>query len=151
MNANAQLLPPYMKKLIKELPMHLFTSLSQIDALPASDLKTHLQARHRALYEDGMGPVFVVVEKNDVITGPDFSFVSEDNGLLGNGDIGSPQYYRPYENVSYLPQLRLYEALYLINGEDGYWIVISEAIVEAHPDLKWVLTDESQGGYCQVN
>ena len=60
----------------KELPMQLFTSLSQIDALPASDLKTHLQARHRALYEDDMGPVFVVVEQDDDIAGPDYAFVS---------------------------------------------------------------------------
>ena len=126
--------------------MQLFTSLSQIDALPASDLKTHLQARHRALYENDMGPVFVVVEQDDDIAGPDYAFVSDDNGLLGDGDIGSPQYYRPYENVSYLPELRLYEALYLVNCEDGYWLMIPEDVVEAHPDLKWVLTDESQGG-----
>ena len=78
--------------------MQLFTSLSQIDALPASDLKDHLQARHRTLYEDGMGPVFVVVENED-IAGQDYAFISEDNGLLGDGDVNSPQYYRPYQNV----------------------------------------------------
>ena len=125
--------------------MQLFTSLSQIDALPASDLKDHLQARHRTLYEDGMGPVFVVVENED-IAGQDYAFISEDNGLLGDGEVSSPQYYRPYQNVSYLSELHLYEALYLINGEDAYWILIPESIVEAHPDLKWVLTDEHQGG-----
>lgn len=125
--------------------MQLFTSLSQIDALPASDLKTHLQARHRALYEDGMGPVFVVVEDEN-ITSQDYAFISEDNGLLGDGDVNSLQYYRPYQNVSYLPELHLYEALYLINGEDAYWILIPEAVVEAHPALKWALTDECQGG-----
>jgi hypothetical protein len=36
--------------------------------------------------------------------------------------------------------------LLLLNGEDGYLILIPEAVVEAHPDLKWILTDESQGG-----
>jgi len=117
-----------------------------MDALPASDLKAHLQARHRALYEDDLGPVFVSVEKTDRIDGPDYAFVSEDNGLLGDGDVSSPKYYRPYEWVSHLPSLHLYEALLLINGEDGYWILIPEDVVEAHPDLKWVLTDESQGG-----
>ncbi|MCP4125397.1 MAG: hypothetical protein GY751_26990, partial [Bacteroidetes bacterium] len=42
--------------------------------------------------------------------------------------------------------LKLYELLFLVCGEDGYWILIPEDIVEKHPDLKWVLTDESLGG-----
>jgi hypothetical protein len=129
--------------------MQLFTSLSQMDALPASDLKTHLQARHRTLYEDGIGPVFVIVEKTDRIDGPDYAFIGN-RGLLSDlYEERAPKedgFVRPYEWVSHLPELRLYEALYLINGEDGYWIIIPEEIVEAHPDLKWVLTDESQGG-----
>jgi len=61
--------------------MQLLTGLSQMDALPASDLKTHLQARHRALYEDDMGPVLVIVEKTDRVDGPDFSFIGN-RGLL---------------------------------------------------------------------
>ena len=127
--------------------MQLITRQHHIDQLPNSPLKSHIQFRYDQLSEDtDVPPNIVLVEDGDNITGRNYSFVSEDNGLLGAGDVSSPQYYRPYENVSYLPQLRLYEALYLINGEDGYWIVISEAIVEAHPDLKWVLTDESQGG-----
>jgi hypothetical protein len=40
----------------------------------------------------------------------------------------------------------LYETLLLINNEDGYWIIIPEAVVEAHPDLHRVLTSEEQGG-----
>jgi hypothetical protein len=128
-----------------EIPVQLLTIVSQIDALPASDLKAHLQARHRTLYEDNMGPVFVVVEDEN-ITSQDYAFISGDNGLLGDGDVSSPQYYRPYQNVSYLSELHLYEALYLANGEDGYWIMIPESIVEHHPDLKWVLTADEQGG-----
>jgi hypothetical protein len=42
--------------------------------------------------------------------------------------------------------LKLHELLFLQHGEDGYWILIPEEIVEVYPDLKWVLTDESQGG-----
>jgi hypothetical protein len=57
---------------------------------------------------------------------------------------GHPDFVRPFEHVSRISSL--YEALLLVNGEDGYWILIPEEIVEAHPDLKWVLTDESQGG-----
>ena len=129
--------------------MKLLTHINQIDRqLPESPLKSHIQARFDQLSEDtDVPPNFILVESGDDITGPNYSFVSEDNGLLGDGDIGSPQYCRPYENVSYLPELHLYEALYLVNGEDGYWIIIpASSIVDAHPDLEWVLTDESQGG-----
>jgi hypothetical protein len=66
--------------------------------------------------------------------------------LFEEHEPGHTEFSRPYEWVSHLPELRLYEALLLVNGEDGYWILIPEEIVEAHPDLKWVLTDESQGG-----
>ena len=128
--------------------MKLLTHINQIDQqLPESPLKSHIQSRFDQLSEDtDVPPNIIIVEDTDDITGPDYAFVSGDNGLLGDKDVISPQYYRPYEWVSHLPELRLYEALYLVNGEDGYWIIIPEEIVEAHPDLKWVLTDESQGG-----
>jgi hypothetical protein len=43
--------------------------------------------------------------------------------------------------------LKLLEAFLLTaSGEYGYLILIPEAVVEAHPDLKWILTAESQGG-----
>jgi hypothetical protein len=129
--------------------MRLITHRSHLDALSASDLKAHLQARHRALYEDDVGPVFVIVEKTDRIDGPDYAFIGN-RGLLSDlYEERAPKedgFTRPYEWVSYLPGLQLYEALLLVNNEDGYWILIPEEIVEAHPDLKWVLTDESQGG-----
>jgi hypothetical protein len=129
--------------------MQKYTSMSQMDALPASDLKTHLQDRHRALYEDDMGPVFVIVQSTDRVDGPDFSFIGN-RGLLSDlYEERAPKedgFIRPYEWVSHLPELQLYVAMYLVNGEDCYWIYISEDIVDANPDLKWVLTDESQGG-----
>ena len=130
--------------------MQQYTDISQIDALPASDLKTHLQARHRALYEDGMGPVFVIVQPTDRIDGPDYAFISESQGLVADlwdeHEPGHPDFSRPYEWAAYLPALRLYEVLLLINGEDGYLIFIPESVVDAHPDLKWVLTSDQQGG-----
>jgi hypothetical protein len=91
----------------------------------------------------------ILVESGDHITGPDYAFVGPD-GLLSDlfeeREPGHPEFARPYEWVSYLPELHLYEALLLINNEDGYLILIPEAVVEAHPELEWVLTDESQGG-----
>ena len=95
----------------------------------------------------------VLVEDDDDITGPDFAFVGP-RGLLSDlfdeHEPGHPEFARPYEWASYLPELQLYETLLLLSGEDGYWIFIPEGLVEAHPDLKWVLTDESQGGLSEM-
>jgi hypothetical protein len=130
--------------------MQLITHRSHLDALPASDLKIHLQARYDQLSEDtDVPPNIVLVEKNDDITGPDYAFVGPE-GLLS--DLfeekcpGEADFVRPYEWVSHLPSLQLYEVLLLVNNEDGYWIMIPGAIVDAHPDLHRVLTADEQGG-----
>jgi hypothetical protein len=130
--------------------MQLITHQSHLDAFPSSDLKTHIQARFDQLSEDtDVPPNIVLVEDADDVTGPDYAFVGP-NGLLSDlfeeHAPGHPEFSRPYEWVSHLPSLHLYEALLLVNNEDGYWIMIPEAVVEAHPDLKWVLTSEEQGG-----
>ena len=130
--------------------MQLITHISHLNALPASPLKIHITARFEQLSEDtDVPPNLILVEADDDITGPDYAFVGP-NGLLSDlfeeHEPGHPEFARPYEWVCYLPQLQLYEVLMLINNEDGYWIIIPEAVVEAHPDLKWVLTSEEAGG-----
>ena len=129
--------------------MQLITHRSHLDALPASDLKTHIQKRFDQLSEDtDVPPNIVLVEANDDITGPDYAFVGPD-GLLSDlfeeACPGEAGFVRPYEWVSHLSGLRLHEVLLLVNNEDGYWIMIPEVVVEAHPDLQWVLTAEEQG------
>ncbi len=107
-------------------------SQSNIDKLPESPLKNHLAARYDDLVEteDDLPGIFIIVEVDDDITGPDYAFVS-DNGLLGDDDaLGT------YEAVTHLPDLNMYELLLLVNGEDGYWIYVSDA----HPDLSSILT-----------
>ena len=130
--------------------MQLITHRSHLDALPASDLTTHIQQRFAQLSENGSVPaVLVLVEDTDDITGPDYAFV-DPRGLLSNlfeeHQPGYPEFSRPYEWASYLPDLQLYEALLLVNNEDGYWIMIPETVVEANSDLHWVLTSNEQGG-----
>ena len=96
-----------------------------------------------------MPPNLILVESNDDITGPDYAFVGS-NGLLSDlfdeFSPGETGFVRPYEWASYLPSLQLYEVLLLVNNEDGYWIMIPGSVVEANPDLKWVLTSEEAGG-----
>jgi hypothetical protein len=123
---------------------------SKINSLPASPLKTHITTRYDQLSQDtDVPPNIILVENNDSITGPDYAFVGPD-GLLSDlfeeHEPGHPEFARPYEWASYLPELHIYEALLLINNEDGYLILIPEAVVQAHPDLKWILTAKEQGG-----
>ncbi len=129
--------------------MKIITHQFHLDALPASDLKEYLDRCYRTLYEDGMGPVFVIIEKNDDIAGLDFAFIGN-RGLLSDlYEERAPKedgFTRPYHWVSHLPGLQLFVAMYLLNGEDCYWIMIPEAIVVANHDLHWILTSDEQGG-----
>jgi hypothetical protein len=130
--------------------MQLITHQYQIDKLPASPLRLHIQTRVDQLAEDtDVPPNIILVENGDDITGPNYAFVGP-RGLLSDlfddHQPGHPEFARPYEWASYLPELHLYEAILLINNEDGYLIIIPEAVVQAHPDLKWILTSEEQGG-----
>lgn len=130
--------------------MRLITHSSHLDAIPASELKTHITARFDQLSEDtDVPPNIVLVESTDDITGPAYAFVGPD-GLLSDlfeeQAPGHPEFARPYEWVSHLPELNIYEVLLLIHGEDGVFIYVPDSIVEANPDLHWVLTSEEQGG-----
>jgi hypothetical protein len=130
--------------------MQLITHQSYLNAFPTSPLKTHITDRYDQLSQDtDVPPQIIIVENGDEITGPDYAFVGS-KGLLSDlfeeYEPGHPEFCRPYEWVSYLPELHIYEVLLLINNEDGYLILIPGAIVEAHPDLKWILTSEEQGG-----
>ena len=134
--------------------LKLLTHINQINQqLPASDLSIFISRRFYQLSEDtDIPPNLILVETNDDISGPPYAFIGN-RGLLSDlfdeHEPGHPEFARPYEWASYLPALHIYEALLLINGEDGYLILIPEAVVETHPDLKWVLTDEHQGGLSQ--
>ena len=130
--------------------MRIITHQHHIDALPETNVKTHIQKRFDQLYEtdEDLLPNIILFEDGDDITGSAFSFVGNKgliSDLFESAKLGEVGYIRPFEWVSYLPGLQLYEALILINNEDGYLVLVPESIVAAHPDLKWVLTDESQG------
>ena len=129
--------------------MQLITHQSHPSALPDSPIKDHITARFDQLSEDTDVPPNLILVEEDDITGPDYAFVGP-RGLLSDlfeeHEPGHPEFARPYEWACYLPELHLYEVLLLINNEDGYWIIIPEAVVEANSELKWVLTSEEQGG-----
>ena len=130
--------------------MQLITHRSHLDALPTSELKSKIQRLFTLLSEDtDVPPNIVLVEEDDDIVGPDYAFVGP-RGLLSDlfeeHEPGHHEFARPYEWVSYLPELHIYEVLLLINNEDGYWITIPESIVEVHPPLCQVGVDRRKSG-----
>ena len=130
--------------------MQSITHQKNIDRLKTCPLKSHIQARFNQLSEDtDVPPNLILVEQIDDVTGPDYAFIGP-QGLLSDlwdeHEPGHPDFCRPYEWAAYLPSLQLYELLLLVNGEDGFLIFIPEAIVDSHPDLRWVLTSEEVGG-----
>ena len=131
--------------------MQLITHRTHLDALPESPLKQHIQKRFDQLFETeaDLLPNIIMVEADDDITGPDYAFVGPRgllSGLFEEHEPGHPEFARPYEWISHLPDLKLYEVLLLVNNEDGYYLLLPESIADANPDLKWVLTDNSLGG-----
>ena len=132
--------------------MQLITHKSHLSQLPHDKLAEFIIKRFEQIVEDSNGetiPTIILVKPTDDVVGSNFAFVGN-RGLLSDAyeqaELGDAAFVRPYEWVSYHPELKLYELLLLLNGEDGYWILIPEAIAENHPDLKWVLTAESLGG-----
>jgi hypothetical protein len=132
--------------------MNLITHRSHIPNIPDKALAEFIIKRFDQIADESNSevlPTIILVNEGDTITGPDYALVGPQGLLSDLFEEKSPYedgFSRPYEWVSHWPELKLYEALLLINGEDGYWIIIPEAIVAANPDLEWVLTDESQGG-----
>lgn len=122
--------------------MKLLNHRNHIDQLPTSPLRNHLTDKYNDLFEteDDLPVIFIIVEPKDNLAGPDYAFVS-DNGLLGDGGtLGT------FEAVTHLPDLNMHQLLFLANGEDGYWIYVSDTIAEVNPGLSWILTANDQGG-----
>lgn len=130
--------------------MHLITHRKHITPDIPVDLTEFIIKRFEQLAEEtDVPPIIILVELGDDIKGSDYAFIGN-QGLLSDAyeehTPGEAGFIRPYEWVSYWPDLQLYEILFLRNYDDGHFILISTENVNKHPDLKWVLTDESQGG-----
>ena len=115
--------------------MQIISHQSQLNALSPSLLKSHLIAQYEDLVEtkDDQPAIFIIVEENDAMAGPDFAFVS-DNGLFGEDDDPNP-----YEAVTHLPDLNMFELLHLAHGEDARWIYVPETVVAKYPEFSRML------------
>ena len=126
--------------------MQLITHQTHLDALPASDLKFHLQARYNQLSEDtDVPPSIHVLQVNNDPESIELSFLGSAgmcSDLFESCRPGDTEFASVFEWISYLPDLKVYEMLYL-EADLGYLLIVPEEVVEAHPDLKTVI--ESQG------
>jgi hypothetical protein len=80
--------------------MQLIDHSSYLEIPPETAFKNYLIDRYNDLVEteDDLPVIFIIIEEDDDITGPDYAFVS-DNGLLGDGGT-----------------LGLYEAVWVANS-----------------------------------
>jgi len=132
--------------------MQLITHQSHLDKLPQDQLTEFIIKRFEQIVEESDGevlPTIILVKPDDDITGPDYFFVGCDGLLSDLSEKHKPReigFVRPYEQISRHEEIGLFELLLLQHSEIGYWILIPEAIVEKHPELKWVLTADELGG-----
>lgn len=132
--------------------MQRISHRNHINADIPAELNDFIHRRYEQLVEDSGGeviPIIILVEPGDNISGSDYAFIGP-QGLLSDlyeeFDPLEPGFIRPYEWVSYWPDLGIYECLYLQDPDNGYWILIPDVVVEKNANLKWVLTDETLGG-----
>jgi hypothetical protein len=120
--------------------MKLLNHRNHIDQLPPSPLKNHIIARRQSLIEtdDDIPPIIIIVEEGDDITGPDFAFISETHGLLSDlydeHNPGEEGFTSPFEWISYLPDLKIWEALYL-EFDMGTYLIIPDEVANSSPEL----------------
>jgi hypothetical protein len=125
--------------------MQLITHRSHLDALPASDLKIHITDRFDQLSEDtDVPPYILLLHRNDNPKSSELIFLGSAgmcSDLFETHQPGHPEFTPVFEWISYLPNLKIYEMLYL-EADLGYLLMVPEEVVEAHPDLEAVIDSQ---------
>jgi len=125
--------------------MRLITHQTHLDALPASDLTFHLQARYNQLSEDtDQPPTILVLFPDTDLQGPDLSFLGESgvySDMFGEHRPGESGFQTVFDWISYDPGVPVYEMLYL-EGDLGYTFIFGPEVVDAHPLLKALIDSQ---------
>jgi hypothetical protein len=122
--------------------MQLITHRSHLDALPASPIKTHIRTRFDQLAEDtDVPPNVFLLHRSDNPKSPELIFLGSAgmcSDLFETHQPGESEFAPVFEWISYLPNLKIYEMLYL-EADLGYLLIVPVEVVEAHPDLEAVI------------
>jgi len=125
--------------------MQLITHRSHLDALPASDLKTHIQKRFDQLSEDtDLPPTILVLFPDTDLQGPELNFLGESgvySDMLGEHRLGESGFQPVFEWISFDSSVPVYEMLFL-EGDFGYTFIFEPSVVDAHPRLKALIDSQ---------
>ena len=126
--------------------MQLITHQKQIDLLPPSTLKDHIQRRSNQ-YTESPGeipPVFILIEFLADLSSLDLQILGSAGICSDLFDTHTPKdkgFQTIFDWISFLPDLNLYEMLY-IEGDLGYWVICPDDIVESDLDLKIMISSQ---------
>ena len=122
--------------------MRIVTHQTHLNQLPTSPLKIHLQTLFDQLSAGtDVPPNILVLEYNDKPNDPELSFLGSNgmcSDLFESHQPGEPDFASVFEWISYLPDLKIYEMLYL-EADFGYWLIVPEELVETNPTLHAVI------------
>jgi len=106
--------------------MNIISHSSKINLLSESPLKDHIQARiNSPSLDTDIPPAIFLIGKQDLPTGPEFSFLGSAgmcSDLFETHQPGESEFASVFEWVSYLPDLKVYEMLYL-EADLGYLLM----------------------------
>jgi hypothetical protein len=123
--------------------MQLISHQSHLDALSPCPITSHIAARFQQLSEDSdVPPCIVWIDPLDDPRNSEFCFIGS-NGLLSDlydeHSPGEEGFTSPFEWVSRLPDLKIWEVLYL-EFDMGTWLIIPDEAAESNPELLLALT-----------
>jgi hypothetical protein len=125
--------------------MKLINHQSHLDALPASSLKSHITVRFGQLSEDSdVPPNIFLLHRSDNPKSSELIFLGSAgmcSDLFETHQPGYPEFTSVFEWISYLPDLKVFEMLYL-EADLGYLLIVPVELVETHPDLKAVIDSQ---------
>jgi hypothetical protein len=125
--------------------MQLITHQSHLDALPTSDLKTHIQKRCNQLSQDSdVPPTIIILTPDTNFKSPALHFLGESgvySDMLGEHHPRERGFQSVFDWISYQPSVPVYEMLFL-ESDLGYTFIFEPSVVDAHPQLKALIDSQ---------
>ena len=123
--------------------MFIINHPSHIDHLPPDPISKLAAARFRQLSEDtDLPPCIILMDPLDNPRNSEFFFIGS-NGLVSDlydeHKPGEEGFTSPFEWISRLPDLKIWEVLYL-EFDMGTYLIIPDKVADSSPELLLALT-----------